>query len=221
MENYEPKSKLIGLEELNNDLNSMQNDIDTDPSFEITKEIRGSLAEEISDDISSEDFWATDDFPSISSKVDDSKKDSNANVNIKENFFKDVLPEDGEEEDSQFKMRPSEKLASINVSDLTNEKTAAAAPVAEVDIDEIVEQVKKSLEPAIEKIVKDLFSQKIEQVAWEVIPDLAENVIKKEVEEIAKQVYLSTNESNVNKSFLFITTILTNLLSTKLTSFCV
>ena len=60
----------------------------------------------------------------------------------------------------------------------------------------IVEKVKEALTPAIEKIVKDLFSEKIEKVAWEVIPDLAENIIKHEVEEIAKQVYLSKDSAD-------------------------
>ena len=55
--------------------------------------------------------------------------------------------------------------------------------------------MKAALEPQLEAVVKKLFAQKIEQVAWEVIPDLAENVIKKEVEEIAKHVYTSTNST--------------------------
>ncbi len=40
----------------------------------------------------------------------------------------------------------------------------------------------------IEEMVRHFCQQKIEQVAWEVIPDLAENIIKKELKEIAESV---------------------------------
>lgn len=54
--------------------------------------------------------------------------------------------------------------------------------------DEMIEKIKASLTPLIEKMVKEFCKQTIENVAWEVIPDLAENIIKKEIEQISKEL---------------------------------
>ncbi|MAW06880.1 MAG: hypothetical protein CME61_01210 [Halobacteriovoraceae bacterium] len=191
---YRPKSQLISLDELNTELDAMSGD-DTDPTIEITKEIKSNLADELSKDVSADDFWATDDFPSISGGGDRSAE-KELKIPSKDEVFKDILGDDDIEEEVPFKIKPSEKFASINLDDISNEPGASKKEPTSVNIDEVVDQVKKALEPEIEKIVKNLFSQKIEQVAWEVIPDLAENVIKKEVAEIAKQVYMETDKGS-------------------------
>ena len=190
---YRPKSQLISLDELNTELDAMKGD-DTDPTIEITKEIRSNLADELSKDVSADDFWATDDFPSISG-AGDRLAEKGLKIPSKDEVFKDILGDDNEEE-IPFKIKPSEKFASINLDDISNDPASSKKEAASVNIEEVVAQVKKALEPEIEKIVKNLFSQKIEQVAWEVIPDLAENVIKKEVAEIAKQVYMETEKGS-------------------------
>ena len=154
----------------------------------MTGEFTRDFNKEIPDNVSADDFWAIDEFPTLSGKLESSGKESPSNIGS--DFFKSAL---GDEDDSQFKMKPSSKLASINLSDVSS--TPATASAANINVDEIVEKVKAALEPQLEAVVKKLFAQKIEQVAWEVIPDLAENVIKKEVEEIAKHVYTSTNST--------------------------
>ena len=57
-----------------------------------------------------------------------------------------------------------------------------------IDQDEIVEKLKISLRPMIEEMVKEFCRQTAEKVAWEVIPDLAENLIRKEIKEISESV---------------------------------
>ena len=52
---YRPKSQLISLDELNTELDAMKGD-DTDPGIEITKEIKSNLADELSKDVSADDF---------------------------------------------------------------------------------------------------------------------------------------------------------------------
>jgi hypothetical protein len=185
-EDYKPKSKLTSLGELNSELDAFSSQ-SAGPE-EITGEFNRDFNKEIPDNISADDFWAIDEFPSISGKLESSGKETSGNIGS--DYFKSAL---GEEDDSQFKMKPSSKLASINLSDVSS--TPAGAPAQNINIDELVEKVKAALEPQLEAVVKKLFAQKIEQVAWEVIPDLAENVIKKEVEEIAKHVYTSTNST--------------------------
>tara|TARA_B100000925_G_scaffold226776_1_gene175243 strand:- start:1759 stop:3060 length:1302 start_codon:yes stop_codon:yes gene_type:complete len=186
-EDYKPRSQLTSLEELNNELDSFKGEPDL--GFEISREMKKDLTEEIPTDVEADDFWAIDEFPSLSGKLESSGKEGTKATDIKAEFFNDTSDEEGE---GQFKMKPSSTLSSINISDVGGSNSSAA--VQSLNVDEIVEKVKEALAPQLEEVVKKLFSQKIEQVAWEVIPDLAENVIKKEVEEIAKQVYMSTNE---------------------------
>ena len=52
--------------------------------------------------------------------------------------------------------------------------------------DELMAKIKESLGPLIEKEVKKYCEETLEKVAWEVIPDLAENLIRKEIKDIAK-----------------------------------
>ena len=50
------------------------------------------------------------------------------------------------------------------------------------------EEIKNALKPVLEEIVKKYCSRKIEEVAWEVIPDLAENLIRSEIKEISHRL---------------------------------
>ena len=54
-----------------------------------------------------------------------------------------------------------------------------------VDQDQLVEKLKIALRPMIEEMVKEFCRESAEKVAWEVIPDLAENLIRKEIKEIS------------------------------------
>jgi hypothetical protein len=187
-EDYKPRSQLTSLEELNNELDSFKSD--SDISFEVTTDMKNEFREEIPSDVEADDFWAIDEFPSISGKLESSGKEGAKASDIKADFFNDSSED---ESDGQFKMRPSSTLSSINLSDVGGSGSISSAQ--NINIDEIVEKVKEALAPQLEEVVKKLFSQKIEQVAWEVIPDLAENVIKKEVEDIAKHVYSTTKST--------------------------
>ena len=63
----------------------------------------------------------------------------------------------------------------------TNPSTGMGA----IDEGEVVQRIRDALTPIIEDIVKRYCQKNIEKVAWEVIPDLAENLIKKEIKNIA------------------------------------
>ena len=54
-----------------------------------------------------------------------------------------------------------------------------------IDEGEVVQRIRDALTPIIEEVVRNYCQKNIEKVAWEVIPDLAENLIKKEIKNIA------------------------------------
>jgi hypothetical protein len=59
---------------------------------------------------------------------------------------------------------------------------------AEVDLDELVAKLKVALTPMLQEMVKEVCSQSAEKVAWEVIPDLAENLIRKEIKNLSDSI---------------------------------
>ncbi len=90
--------------------------------------------------------------------------------------------DDGEQPQSPIE-EIEEDLPSLKMED-----EEEVTPVQEVDQDKLVNDLKTAMLPIMEQLVKDYCKQNIEQVAWEVIPDLAENLIRNELEEIAKSV---------------------------------
>lgn len=108
-----------------------------------------------------EDFWAVDEEPAIEEEV---------TVAAVEDSSQPRVSIDIEENISQTgPIEPNDNSAHI----------VHSAP----DVDEIVEKLK----PFIEEKIKEYCEQAIEKVAWEVIPDLAENLIKRDLEEIKEQ----------------------------------
>ena len=59
-------------------------------------------------------------------------------------------------------------------------------------IDELAEKLRESLAPMIETVIRQeclrIADQVAEKVAWEVIPDLAENIIRKEIKALTDAV---------------------------------
>ncbi|MFZ8932273.1 MAG: response regulator transcription factor [Bacteriovoracaceae bacterium] len=62
----------------------------------------------------------------------------------------------------------------------------------EIDSSEISQNIeielREKITPIVEELVKKYCEQTIQKVAWEVIPDLAENLIKKELKEISRSI---------------------------------
>lgn len=148
---------------------------ETDPSFEVPEDLNRNLLEEIDDEISAEAFWAVDEV-----------------VPVKAEEYKDIVATNLEEVTAdltetinQFKESESIKAASKVVPSKSHQEPDT---IIHMDQDELVEKLKISLRPMIEEMVREFCRQNAEKVAWEVIPDLAENLIRKELKEISDSV---------------------------------
>lgn len=149
-----------------------EEDLDaTDPSFEVPLDLNRNLLNEIEDDISAEAFWAVDEIVPTKSEEEEYIGDSNL----------DEITADLTESVKTFKETES-------VTELIPEASHARVEQAPLDYDLIVEKLKVSLQPMLEEMIKEYCRQSAEKVAWEVIPDLAENLIRKEIKEIADSV---------------------------------
>ncbi|MGZ3787114.1 MAG: response regulator [Bacteriovorax sp.] len=144
----------------------------TDPSFEIPEDLNRNLLSEIDEDISAEAFWAVDEVVPLKSEEEAFIGETNL----------DEVTADLTEKVLAFKEKGEEKEEAPTVS------SKEEAPVVTLDQDAIVEKLKLSLRPMIEEMVKAFCRESAEKVAWEVIPDLAENLIRKEIKEISESV---------------------------------
>lgn len=78
-----------------------------------------------------------------------------------------------------------EEVAKVDITDSLPSMIQAPMPTASeiaasIDMNDLVEQLK----PFFEERIRTFCEENIEKVSWEVIPDLAENLIKKELSEI-------------------------------------
>lgn len=172
----EPKSKLVSLDDLAPDEeDDGEEELDvTDPLIESPSATQLDLADEIQSEVSPDEFWAVDD------------KDAANELTINEYVEgAGANPDMVDMSDSAV-----ESFDDVKVDEPKEESSHTHEEVVEVEIDkeEILASITESLKPMIEEMVRELCRDKVEQVAWEVIPDLAENLIKKEIRDISDSV---------------------------------
>lgn len=140
----------------------------TNPSFTLPEDLNRDLLAEIEDEISPEAFWAVDEVV---------PRKSEEEVYIGETNLDEVTADLTETVQTFKAQEQAQEQAAVESVDFSH-----------INQDELVEKLKLSLKPMIEELVKEFCRQSVEKVAWEVIPDLAENLIRKEIKEISKSV---------------------------------
>jgi len=195
---HSPFSKLVSLEELDSpeDIDDEMLD-DTDPQIVIERPIDSpDLINELEEEVSSDDFWAADESYYI-----EEPEDGDDGIRLETSIDQD---EEGLEVESHIPIdstqleKKSETVSPvISALNSLNENRSEIGPKLESNssdfsIDEIVERLKVELKPFIKEVIAEALDgtskEAAERVAWEIIPDLAENLIKSEVQEISKKV---------------------------------
>jgi DNA-binding response OmpR family regulator len=195
----EPKSKLISLEELQEEeeeeVNEGPNEIEFSNNTELEKEVDSEL--------STEDFWSVDE--NGTKTTDDEQEQSGiAEIDILEgqdegaakgtsnmgsNYSPFALHDVDDSPAVSFELDPNDPVEVLLDGPLQESgETSSTVNLGDIQKDEIVKQVLEALRPQIKSIIKDLYQEQIEKVAWEVIPDLAENIIRSEIKEISSSL---------------------------------
>jgi CheY-like chemotaxis protein len=148
---------------------------------ETTGNIR-SLQEQIQDEVA-DDLWLADEF-------EDLKKEVSAKIEeVKSNF----QPTINDFDESLFKPIDDNESLSWNDSpgfnaqpEIKQQRTAEISPAINAD------QLRIEMEVMVKKYVKEyldqMFQKNAEKIAWEVIPDLAENLIRQELTKISSKI---------------------------------
>lgn len=128
-----------------------------------------SLKDQIEDE--ADDLWKLDD------ESEDAEEVQNKNVHVlhdsPSDFPSDVM------DDEKESMHAAKSVPTKHKTDSVSNKV-----VEPINIDDIIEK----LRPMIEELVKAECKKIAERVSWEIIPDLAENLIKDELNKISNQV---------------------------------
>ena len=191
-ESQEPKSKLIPLEELNigdeinfassDEVNVIEGGTDTD---EAVKNLENQIRDEIDEE---QDLWAAD----IVEPADKEEPAKTQSFTTAADSFDSIeledLPQVKPHKLSEVVDHFQESTPSDFPADVMDEPA-----INSIDLEELSQNIRNELEkelteklsPLVEKFVKDYCRNQIEKVAWEVIPDLAENLIKKEIQKIS------------------------------------
>jgi CheY-like chemotaxis protein len=132
-----------------------------------------SLEAQIRDEVE-ENLWQADEFEDlkrqVAAKFEEVKKDiATPVVEFNDSFLK---PLDDNEEIQWTSAQPSAENM--------------------ISAEDVMGQLRPEMELMIKKHVKEymdkMFEEKVEKIAWEVIPDLAENIIRKELSKISSKV---------------------------------
>lgn len=100
----------------------------------------------------------------------------------------EISPEDfwaAEESDEGEKPQPVTMSGAVNQAEIASEEPSPR-PTATPSQEELLEMMKAELAPKIEEWARQYCKETIERVAWEVIPDLAENLIQREIKSISE-----------------------------------
>lgn len=171
-------TEMVSLDDLEPDAEEEEDDELI--SFEAIDEGNPEILEkDIEDDNSDDDIWEVDEDGSISDQpIEESGGGIETNLHLAEEVSFQASEEVLSDDDIENEL----------ISDPLFEEEVSDVQEISIDTTEIVEQLKEALTPMIEKIVKEQCAQVIERVAWEVIPDLAENLVKKEIRSITDSI---------------------------------
>lgn len=174
-ENEEEKPAFQSIDDfsLNDEMSEMT--IEDEPSEEEDPDAIKELAEDVEDEISADNFWAADD------------EDSSSKMEVLDD---DISLGSGNQldPDATLEIIPGELAGS------GEEVFEANKENSNINEEQIVAALFEKIQPMLDAKIEDYIKQHLDNTAWEIIPDLAENVIKEEVRRISDSV-LDSNAS--------------------------
>lgn len=170
----EPKSNLISIESFRSEGDTQEYELEG--NFVADESDVKNIEDQIKDEVEG-DLWSADEFI-------DAKTEMDENIERAQSFSPEEDEVTNDFDDSYLK--PLDDKDSISWAE-----DEPAAPVKEETqsmpaIDQ--ETLERMIEKEVRQRVDALFKEKVEKIAWEIIPDLAENLIRKELNSIAERI---------------------------------
>jgi CheY-like chemotaxis protein len=170
-------SKLLSIESFNDAPLELEGNYVEDSS-DVSK-----IEEQIKDEVE-ENLWKADEF-------EDKNKDiSSRNEEVKNNF----KPKRNDFDDSLFKPLHDPKATDwiderLDAGEDQKPKTSSSQKAtAHVDNELLKTEMEEMIKKYVKEYVDQIFQKNTEKIAWEVIPDLAENLIRQELSKISNKI---------------------------------
>lgn len=169
----EPKKKtpslvpieLLKTEELELEGNYVPEETDVS---EIEKQIRDEVEE---------DLWQADEFEDlkkeVSSKIEDMKTSFQPTIN--------------DFDDSLFKPFDDKDSISWEESENSNDNLFGSSPNS-VSAESMKAEIEEMVKRYVKEYMDEMFQKNVEKITWEVVPDLAENLIRQELSKISDKI---------------------------------
>ena len=101
------------------------------------------------------------------------------------------VDEDTQDDEELTQEITLENIESAQVAGSQNEIEQQISSELSTLPDDLKDAIKADLEPLVEKYVQEYCKKEVEKLIWEIIPDLAENIVKKELSTIRETVISS------------------------------
>lgn len=180
----QPTSKLISIESFNDRPLELEIEGSYVPDESDVKNIEAQIRDEIE-----EDLWVADEFEDLKKEVSAKIEEVKSNFQPTRNDFDESLfkpLDDGEsitwqDAAEDFKMpEPAPK----NESFFQPQTFSSPSP----DMNELRSEMEAMVKKYVKEYMDQMFQKNAEKVAWEVIPDLAENLIRQELSKISHKI---------------------------------
>ncbi len=182
-----PASKLISIESFND--KSFDMDLQLEGSYVPDESDVSSIEAQIADEVS-ENLWQADEFEDLKKEVSAKIEEVKNNFQPSRNAFDESLFKPLDENDTINWNESADLFKDNHNEEFT---TGPAQQVTAADMSEMKREMEAMVKKYVKEYLDEMFQKNTEKVAWEVIPDLAENLIRQELSKISNKIL---NEQN-------------------------
>lgn len=175
-------SKLISIDSFNDQSLELEGAYVADESD--VSLIEAQIKDEVEDNL-----WQADEFEDLKKEVSAKFEEAKNTFQPTRNDFDESLFKPLDSDDS-VEWKEAEELFNQDSSFSSFEASPAAnAPAASnVDMDQLRGEIESMVKKYVKEYMDEMFQKNTEKVAWEVIPDLAENLIRQELSKISNKI---------------------------------
>ncbi|MCM2351650.1 MAG: response regulator [Bacteriovoracaceae bacterium] len=173
-----PATKLISIESFN----EKPMELEIEGSYVPDESDVSSIEAQIRDEVE-ENLWQADEFEDLKKEVSQKIEEVKTNFHPSLNDFDESLFKPLDENESIDWHEPENVF---NQQTVTHAPSTAPAPA--MDMNAIRNEMEQMVKKYVKEYMDEYFKQNTEKVAWEVIPDLAENLIRQELSKISNKI---------------------------------
>lgn len=180
-----PASKLISIDTFNEKSFGLELEGNYVPDESDVSSIEAQIADEVS-----ENLWQADEFEELKKEVSAKIEEVKNNFQPTRNDFDESLFKPLDENETIKWDEPADLFKNHHVEEF---KTEPAREVTASDMSEMKREMEAMVKKYVKEYLDEMFQKNTEKIAWEVIPDLAENLIRQELSKISNKILNDQN----------------------------